>query len=759
MTSNLGLPTKIKHTFKDLLQAGNNGDGPPANASPLPVAYGDGTTTPLSISHTRLEVTNQPIQALAIPSKGYVDTKPILSDPAARQMNMLSGTTFALPVGNVQTTEITTITKGMTSPNLPNWNSSGLNMVAFGDLCCLPSGKLITVYTRCQSESQFNGTSKIVMRSSMDGGQSWTGETVLISASSFGSTYSANTGSVWYGSMGRVFLNFWGGSNGNQQNTYIIASDDDGETWDALGANPVSVVDSGSSWTIGFRVQNKGAEIPDGRGPNGSGTLIMTGDGLNLASAYSSNILVGSTDGGLTWTRISRINNGDTDSMRYVEPIPLVIGPTSILVLIRINNITTIGSALSTDGGQTWGSVNLLFSGAGKPAGLVCHDGTIVCCSRSTDAGNPNMMRTSRDNGVSWGRENVFDARTQYLTAGGSELFYSYYSGLAEYSPGVVACAYGVASPIAGTGTTRTDWCFTYFLNGRTRSPLGTVYARDFACYRPAFNRQVLQDPALPIAYATTDTTVLRDTLNGVLQLLETCGLGVISPKDVPGVLGWYEPWLLSNLNIGDAVGTLPDLSGAGLSGDLVQATTANKPIFQQTSWLFGGRPYLAWQGGAKQLLGSTFSVKSQPYTYMLVYMCPQTTTGNSTIMYGQSSGNYSGLSLSSGNQITGTGGTGGGGGSLLAPAFTVFGQGPMILTLEVNGASSKLWINGSLVASGSLGNSQLAQLALGNTASSSYMYVAHFSAYAPGAALGSYRQKLERMLAVGFQVEAYNPY
>lgn len=64
------------------------------------------------------------------------------------------------------------------------------------------------------------------------------------------------------------------------------------------------------------------------------------------------------------------------------------------------------------------------------------------------------------------------------------------------------------------------------------------------------------------------------------------------TPEYAPLRLGWWNPKTLSATD-GDAIALLPDLSGN--ANDLVQATAANRPIYNTTS--FNGHPGLTFDG------------------------------------------------------------------------------------------------------------------------------------------------------------------
>jgi hypothetical protein len=120
-------------------------------------------------------------------------------------------------------------------------------------------------------------------------------------------------------------------------------------------------------------------------------------------------------------------------------------------------------------------------------------------------------------------------------------------------------------------------------------------------------------------------------------------GTPIVNPNtvtNIPGLSGWWDVSKLVGHTDGDAIGTLPDSSGAG--NPLTQATGIDQPIYRTAAGKgINGLATLQFTGAGKSLISASSGVlRPQPYSVFMVFQLNSTGsqsnflfTGNTPLM------------------------------------------------------------------------------------------------------------------------------
>lgn len=178
------------------------------------------------------------------------------------------------------------------------------------------------------------------------------------------------------------------------------------------------------------------------------GSLLALGEGRREScsdGAWTDLIMKRSKDGGLTWSNLTVIHEGDSRPTTIGNAAPVMLADGTLVLVYNANN-TFVYSRRSSDMGQTWSdykdisaSVTLPewgFMGTGPPAGLRLGSGRLLIPSYhhngsdhyhfkpnshghaliSDDDGHTWRMSTDHDFGTEWHNEN------QYVDLGGGRV-------------------------------------------------------------------------------------------------------------------------------------------------------------------------------------------------------------------------------------------------------------------------------------------------------------------------------------------------
>ena len=276
--------------------------------------------------------------------------------------------------------------------------SAGGAYRAFPGLAELPDGRLLTVY-RSGTDHASTQDGVVVMRTSPDGGASWSGETTVYDSTTL-DVRDPNV--VLLGSTLLVTFFTWDGAS-----AYVIrttTSSDWGRSW----SQPATVTDSFTSTRA-----VTGAVV---RLANGD--LLMPIYGRNTSDAFDTAAILRSTDNGATWGSQVTIGSGPSDLRHYQEPCLAVLTGGTVVALMRSDTSETVWRSASTDNGSTWGAPTDEFSGGGRPSQLLLTSGSLVCFYRSKAPGAKAAYRVSTDSGVTWGSEQPLDSATGVMEYG-----------------------------------------------------------------------------------------------------------------------------------------------------------------------------------------------------------------------------------------------------------------------------------------------------------------------------------------------------
>jgi len=294
------------------------------------------------------------------------------------------------------------------------------------------TGKLVCVYRVAEGHMP-NTPGVIVMVTSDDFGAIWSAP-VVIAGDGVLDLRDPELTILHDGTYIVPYFDHNGGSGIGSIHSWVIKSDDFGETWSA----PVQVNGGWTAWTA---CSGPVVETP-------RGDLIFAVYGRNDGDLWDSTRVVRSSDSGNTWDTSVEVGNGPATSQHFDEPNIGVSPDGNLMILIR--GSSQILRSTSYDDGYTWSAPIISFPGSGRPTWRSLSSGGIVVTYRySTD--NDAAIRTSWDNGVSWTPPTVFDYPGLQYT----------YSSMFEVTPGAVALAYTSEESLGSA-----DLLFRYLLDG-----------------------------------------------------------------------------------------------------------------------------------------------------------------------------------------------------------------------------------------------------------------------------------------------------
>jgi hypothetical protein len=293
---------------------------------------------------------------------------------------------------------------------------------AFPSLVKLSNGNLAVFYRQAASHA-FASDGIVLMRTSADGGDTWSSASTVAGTIS---NYDTGGGGAITLASGRVLVvvsrNTISPAAHAVDGVYTTYSDNNGSTWSALN----QINSAFSAWSAAFTTP---IQLPDG-------TVRIAIYGQNTGDTYSSISIFTSNDDGATWTGEVVIADGQAAGRDWQEPNLVWLHDGRILCVIRsdhpLGTPDLIYQCYSSDQGATWTAPAMLWLGTGAPRTIQLKNGLLLYISRrkSDELG---IYRVSRDNGYSWSAEADFD--TSYLLM---------YASACEYKEGLIGVAYGL---------------------------------------------------------------------------------------------------------------------------------------------------------------------------------------------------------------------------------------------------------------------------------------------------------------------------
>ncbi|MCC6238678.1 MAG: exo-alpha-sialidase [Phycisphaerales bacterium] len=234
-------------------------------------------------------------------------------------------------------------------------------------LLSAPDGSLLAfgeAREKIDDPGRGDGLSDIIMKMSLDGGQTWS--TIRTLYSSATNDYTQPT-VVLDSSTRKIFLHFEETPNlflsngtfiskGNGSNTfhhYVMQSDDNGQTWSTAQVITTQLKDA--NWDVFALGPTTGIQLKWQTDPALNGRLIIPGfrsDGSMAANLVVYNDAHGAT---ASWQRGMEVTSAQTNEVDLVE---LTNG--NLLMNARSDQNGPRQQYLSTDGGQTWGIAQAL---------------------------------------------------------------------------------------------------------------------------------------------------------------------------------------------------------------------------------------------------------------------------------------------------------------------------------------------------------------------------------------------------------------
>lgn len=249
-------------------------------------------------------------------------------------------------------------------------------------ICRTATGRLFMLY-RQGTDHYVSRDGVFKLTHSDDDGRSWTApETVLSLAPNWdlqgqGISESRDGSTLW-------LSYFKASSAAAAAGVFVRTSTDHGETW----SDEARIDDLAVAATTDVIL-----DLEDG-------TLLLGIYGRGASTETSDSAFVArSSDRGATWT-LTRIKDGPADGRAYQEPVLAVNGLT-VVAAFRWGSIQSVGTAVSTDGGWTWGAGAARFAGTGKPHVFWLDTWTLACIYRELGTGHARI-RSSRDLGATW---------------------------------------------------------------------------------------------------------------------------------------------------------------------------------------------------------------------------------------------------------------------------------------------------------------------------------------------------------------------
>jgi sialidase-1 len=254
--------------------------------------------------------------------------------------------------------------------DVPLFNSADLPSRPFFRapmLLSAPDGSLLAfgeAREKIDDPGHGDGLSDIIMKKSLDGGQTWSSISVLYSGSAH--DYTQPT-AVLDPSSGNIFLHFeetpnlflsngtfiskgWGS---NTFHHYVMQSADNGQTWSSAQDITAQVKDA--NWDVFALGPTTGVSLKWQSNPARNGRLVIPGfrsDGSTAANFTLYNDAHGAI---ASWQRSTDATSAQTSEVDLVE---LTNG--NLLMNARSDQNGPRQQYLSTDGGQTWGAAAAL---------------------------------------------------------------------------------------------------------------------------------------------------------------------------------------------------------------------------------------------------------------------------------------------------------------------------------------------------------------------------------------------------------------
>lgn len=282
---------------------------------------------------------------------------------------------------------------------------------AFPGLAKAPDGSLTLVW-RGATDHEDARDGAIKMASSRDGGQTYSGETTVLSGQDY------RDPSVSY-IDGHEFLTYFTGSSSNgAEGAYVIRDRDTG--------HPVRI-DGGLPWAA---ISAPVMKLPDGR-------LATSFYGRKAGESLATAWIAYSTDGGVSWATNRIINSG------IATPEPwLVVDGAQVHMFARWGG-DAIAVRSSADSGKTWGAVRVVVTDcSGRPTTYRTTAGTLVMiCRGPLSSGKHAKAVYSLNGGANW---NV-GPTVMYAPAGSPNGMT--YAAMVEIHPGVLYTVVGMEQP------------------------------------------------------------------------------------------------------------------------------------------------------------------------------------------------------------------------------------------------------------------------------------------------------------------------
>ncbi len=209
-------------------------------------------------------------------------------------------------------------------------------------------------------------------------------------------------------------------------------------------------------------------------------------------------------------------------------------------------------------------------------------------------------------------------------------------------------------------------------------------------------------------------------------------------------------------LVVGDKIDELLDVSGlaSGSAGKLLQTTAANQMAIKTQQSTFKQRMFL-YGSGALYYETPSFTAKAGTFTIFWAGMLPVAVGGDRKLckLWDGSGTHTLNVGISSGERLYfGDAST-----PLLGPTLT-YPYGPVIIRAEFNGSSSKLYMNGQLVAAGTLGAASGITLFRLGDANNNVQWFAG-TGFANTIYTASQAREYERRVASKLAIKGWNPW
>jgi hypothetical protein len=301
-------------------------------------------------------------------------------------------------------------------------DASGRDHNAFGGLCIAPNGDLVAAYRKATDHSlTFDGT--IEVKISTDGGTTWGSETTVLSSGSW-DYVSASLTTL---EDNRIMM-----AVGRRDNLGVAVTN---------GITIITSNDNGKSWSSETEVTNSFTDRVREGGPVielANGDLLYPCYGMDTGDTDRSCRVSRSQDGGATWSALSEMADGETDSLNYTEPGLVLLANGDILCLIRDTTSLVIKICTSDDSGATWGALTAGISGEGRCTPFLLSTGEIIDIQRNANNSELPHLASSLDSGSSWQFGHLFEDSPNFTSVR------MVYGQIAQHGDGTLYCLYAV---------------------------------------------------------------------------------------------------------------------------------------------------------------------------------------------------------------------------------------------------------------------------------------------------------------------------